>query len=352
MAKKETEFKDSQTAYEWHAVKGDLGGLTEKILSIDPETGDITRLLRFPKGYEGKEVLRHPFWEEIYILEGYLVDVKVNQTYQRGYYACRPPGMIHGPFRSPEGCITFEMRYVDPRVTKDPSIFRFFLKKGTDHVPLEFEVKRMVNGGYVGRNQEEVRRHIEELAKQGIPGPSSTPTLYPVSRRSLTQASSIEVFGEETSGEAEFVLLMENENQIYAGVGSDHTDRKLEMFDIAWSKNICPNVISKELWFFDDVLPHWDEIALRSWVTRGGKRSLYQEARLRSVLSPKELISFVRSRIQGESDHLVIFSGTIGLLEGELIFGEKFEVELEDPVSGDRLSVAYEVVPLNFVKSL
>jgi len=88
---------------------------------------------------------------------------------------------------------------------------------------------------------------------------SSTPTLYPVSRRSLTQASLIEVLGEETSGEAEFVLLMENEKQIYVGVGSDHTDRKLEMFDIAWSKNICPNVISTELWSFENVLPHWDK---------------------------------------------------------------------------------------------
>jgi len=352
MAKKEIEFTDCQTAFEWHAVEGDLGRLTEKILSIDLETGDITRLLRFPEGYEGKEALCHPFWEEIYILEGYLIDGKVKQTYQKGCYACRPPGMIHGPFQAPEGCMTFEMRYVDPRTTRDPSTFRFVLKKGTDRLPLEFQLKRMVNGGYVGRNQEEVRRHIEELAKKGIPGPSSTPTLYPVSRRSLTQASSIEVFGEETSGEAEFVLLMENAKQIYVGVGSDHTDRKLEMFDIAWSKNICPNVISTELWSFENVLPHWDEITLRSWVTRRGKRSLYQEAALRSILPPKELISFVRSRVQGELDHMVIFSGTIGLLEGELIFGEKFEVELEDPVSGDRLSASYEVAPLNFVKSL
>ncbi len=352
MAKKEIEFTDSQTAFEWKAVAGDFGGLTEKILGIDPETGDITRLLRFPKGYEGQEVLRHPFWEEIYILEGYLVDTKANQTYLRGYYACRPAGMIHGPFRVPEGCVTFEMRYVGPELARDPFTFNFVLKKGMDHLPLEFQVKRMVNGGYVGRNQEEVRHHIEELAKKGIPGPSSTPTLYPVSRRSLTQASSIEVFGEETSGEAEFVLLVENEKEIYVGVGSDHTDRKLEQFDIAWSKNICPNVISKKVWSFHDVIPHWDEIILRSWATRDGKRSLYQEAPLRSILPPKELISFVRSKVQGELDHVVIFSGTIGSLKGELIFGEKFEAELEDPVSGDRLSVIYSVVPLNFVKSV
>ncbi len=352
MAKKEIEFTDSQTAFEWNPVAGDSGGMTEKILSIDPETGDITRLLRFPKGYDGKEVLRHPFWEEIYILEGSLVDIQQHQTYQKGSYACRPPGMIHGPFRAPDGCMTFEMRYVHPDVKGDPFTMGFILKKGKDRLPLEFQVKRMVNGGYVGRNQEEVRHHIEELARKGIPGPSSTPTLYPVSRRTLTQASSIEVFGEETSGEAEFVLLMENEKQVYVGVGSDHTDRKLEKFDIAWSKNICPNLVSKELWPFDDVLPHWDEIMLRSWVTRDGKRSLYQEAPLRSIIPPRELISFVCSRVQGRLDHMVIFSGTIGILKGELIFGEKFEVELEDPRSRDRLSVVYSIIPLNFVKSV
>jgi hypothetical protein len=26
-------------------------------------------------------------------------------------YACRPPGMIHGPYRVPKGCVTLEMRY-------------------------------------------------------------------------------------------------------------------------------------------------------------------------------------------------------------------------------------------------
>jgi len=29
-------------------------------------------------------------------------------------YACRPPGMPHGPWRAPEGCITFEIRYYKP----------------------------------------------------------------------------------------------------------------------------------------------------------------------------------------------------------------------------------------------
>jgi hypothetical protein len=26
-------------------------------------------------------------------------------------YACRPPGMKHGPYRTDEGCVTLEVRY-------------------------------------------------------------------------------------------------------------------------------------------------------------------------------------------------------------------------------------------------
>jgi len=26
-------------------------------------------------------------------------------------YACRPPGMKHGPYRTEEGCMTLEVRY-------------------------------------------------------------------------------------------------------------------------------------------------------------------------------------------------------------------------------------------------
>ena len=29
-------------------------------------------------------------------------------------YSCRPPGMVHGPFASTEGCLVFEVRYTDP----------------------------------------------------------------------------------------------------------------------------------------------------------------------------------------------------------------------------------------------
>ncbi len=33
-------------------------------------------------------------------------------------YACRPPGAVHGPFRSERGCILLEIHYYDPALAK------------------------------------------------------------------------------------------------------------------------------------------------------------------------------------------------------------------------------------------
>ena len=42
-------------------------------------------------------------------------------------------------------------------------------------VPLDFPVRRMVNAGYVGRDQATVRAHIEEMRHLGIPAPTTVP---------------------------------------------------------------------------------------------------------------------------------------------------------------------------------
>lgn len=86
-------------------------GVEEKILSRDVETGDVTRLLRFRAGTETQGTIAHDFWEEVWIIEGELIDLDKHQTFTAGMYACRPPGMLHGPYRVPTGCMTFEIRY-------------------------------------------------------------------------------------------------------------------------------------------------------------------------------------------------------------------------------------------------
>ena len=114
MPKEEREFFDPETL-PWEAVDASSGaageGVVQKMLSRDPETGDCTRLLQFAPGVETHEVITHDFWEEVIILEGELHDKRLNKAFTKGMYACRPPGMPHGPWRAPEGCITFEIRY-------------------------------------------------------------------------------------------------------------------------------------------------------------------------------------------------------------------------------------------------
>jgi ChrR-like protein with cupin domain len=101
----------------WVAVTGSASagaggaGIEEKVLSRDPQTGDVTRLLRFAPGVRTAETIVHDFWEEVFILEGAIVDVGLDRTFTAGMYACRPPGMKHGPYASPEGALLFETRY-------------------------------------------------------------------------------------------------------------------------------------------------------------------------------------------------------------------------------------------------
>jgi hypothetical protein len=111
MAKPEFEFFDPRSLAD--RPVGGIAGLTEKILSHDPATGDYTRVLQFAPGTDTSPmgVQQHDFWEEVWILEGELVDLGKGQTFTSGMYACRPPGMVHGPYRVPRGCTTLELRY-------------------------------------------------------------------------------------------------------------------------------------------------------------------------------------------------------------------------------------------------
>jgi hypothetical protein len=211
-----------------------------------------------------------------------------------------------------------------------------------------FEFTRMVNAGYVGRNQDEVRRHIEELAAKGIPGPKKTPTLYPVITRALLTDPFVEVYGDKTSGEIEYVLLVENEDKVLVSLGSDHTDRHLEETDIPRAKQICPNIMSKQVWPLSDVEDHWDDLIIRSRAVSGGKEIPYQEGRLGLLMSPRELMAFIKSEI-GPLDNTVIFSGTLGMLTGDFVCGERFLGELVDGQLNRRLALEYDVCKHDYV---
>lgn len=120
MAKPELEICDPITLGQWRQVEGGEPGIMELILAHDPETGNYSRLLNFPPGTVTKGVLNHDFCEEIYVVEGYLMDQTKKLTMKAGWYGCRPVGMLHGPYEIPLGCITMEIRYQDPNQPLNP----------------------------------------------------------------------------------------------------------------------------------------------------------------------------------------------------------------------------------------
>ena len=112
MPKPEHEFFDVEKI-PYTACAGNVPTLTERVLARDDASGTATRILHFEPGTDttpnGVQV--HDFWEEVYVVSGSLIDLERGETFTAGMYACRPPGMRHGPWRSDDGCTTFEVRY-------------------------------------------------------------------------------------------------------------------------------------------------------------------------------------------------------------------------------------------------
>lgn len=112
MPKPELEFF-TPSGLPWRPAPGRAGGLHEQVIAEDAEAGVMTRFLRFEPGCDTSPngILEHDFWEEICIISGSVVDLRLGLEFTAGMVACRPPGMPHGPWRSERGCLMFEVRY-------------------------------------------------------------------------------------------------------------------------------------------------------------------------------------------------------------------------------------------------
>lgn len=210
-------------------------------------------------------------------------------------------------------------------------------------------VSRLVNCGWTGRDEAEVHKHIKELEQEGVTAPDEFPVVYPKPYHLITTRTKFEVLSESTSGEAEFVLFL-GEDETYVGVGSDHTDRELERTDIVVSKTVCPNVVGDSVWPLSEVIDHWDELRLRSWTGPRDDRRLYQDARLSAILPPGDLVDIVEDATEEPSTGTALFSGSVGTETEELVYSETFTVELFDPVLDRLLSVLYEARPIDWVE--
>ena len=67
-------------------------------------------------GTKTPEEQAHPYWEEIYMLEGEMIThegTDGEKTVGPNCYAARKPGVMHGPVRSETGCLMNDFCWYD-----------------------------------------------------------------------------------------------------------------------------------------------------------------------------------------------------------------------------------------------
>lgn len=205
------------------------------------------------------------------------------------------------------------------------------------------EIKDLIIAGWTGRDVTALNHHIEELKAIGVQPPSRVPIYYRASAQMLTQADRIQVLGDDSSGEVEPVLIGAD-NRLWVTVGADHTDRKVESYGIAISKQMCAKPIGRTAWRFEEVEPHWDRLMLRSFIQEDGRKVLYQEGTLAKIRDPRELIFGWKDEKRLPMG-AVMFCGTMPAI-GAIRPSPRFEMELDDPVLGRKISHAYEIEAL------
>lgn len=205
-------------------------------------------------------------------------------------------------------------------------------------------ISQAVIAGWTGRDREAMEKHIVELEALGVARPAATPMYYRVGASRVTLADRIEVCGNDSSGEVEFLMLM-LDGKLWVGVGSDHTDRKLETIGVAISKQLCDKPMSNALWAYEDVAAHWDRLVLRSFIIEGGERKRYQEGTVATMQHPQVLIAGWSDGDGQLAEGTVMFCGTLAA-QGGIRSASRFEYELEDPVLGRILRGGYDIVSL------
>lgn len=209
---------------------------------------------------------------------------------------------------------------------------------GADSFSLDPTVHVIV-AGYTGRDEAQVRHHIDELAAIGVSPPPQVPMVYQMPTELLTTAATLTVAGDNTSGEVEPTYIR-HAGEWYLGVGSDHTDRTLETVDIGESKRACPKPIGTQVVPITD-WASFDYDACQAASTVDG--TTYQRGSLAGLRRPEQLLGTLIDRDDRLADgDLVIFGGTLPLIDGKFVPGANWTLAITLP-DGTELTHSYTV---------
>ncbi len=213
-----------------------------------------------------------------------------------------------------------------------------------DHAgaPMRFLARRLLAGGYTGRDPAAVEEHIAELALLGVPRPAHVPWIFVANPQALQVDGTVYAYDGTSSGEAEYVLLIDRDD-VFVCIGSDHTDRGLESLSIEKSKQIYPKILSRQIWRLDDLLPRWDDLRLRSRVGEGDGLEDYQDGTLSQLIRPERLLELIGP---DPGAGTVVFSGTLPVLGGNVRPAPRFEAELFDTDGSPLANLGYDITVL------
>ena len=219
--------------------------------------------------------------------------------------------------------------------------------------PVDIPIGNAIVAGWTARDRAAVDHHIAELAELGVKPPSEVPLFYRISAPLLTQDTRIQVLGTSSSGEVEPVLIA-NDTRLFLGLGSDHTDRALEAYSVAMSKQVCAKPLAPALWRYDDLRDHLDRIELRSWIRDDPDAEwvLYQEGTLEKIRPLPDLIE--ASSFAAGAERLqpgtAIMCGTFGVISGGVRRARHFRMQMRDPVLDRTIEHGYEAEALSVVE--
>jgi hypothetical protein len=203
----------------------------------------------------------------------------------------------------------------------------------------------LVIAGWTGRDEKAIMHHIEELQAIGVPRPSTVPLYYRASAQQLTQDQTLEMLGEQSSGEAEPVLF-KAQGEWWLSVGSDHTDRQVETYSVAVSKQMCAKPVARTAWRWRDVLAHQDQIELGSEIFENGQWVAYQKGTLAKI-RPLESLRDGHWMANHVADGCFMFCGTFAAIANDqgmtIRPAQRTRVWLRDPVLNLQQSHEYAV---------
>ena len=228
-------------------------------------------------------------------------------------------------------------------------VLRFHRFSNLSPNAFDFTPRNLVVAGWTGRDRAALEHHVRELDALGVKRPSSMPVYYRIAAGNITQDSHLQVLGPDTSGEVEPVLFSMRDG-LWLGVGSDHTDRKMETMSVALSKQGCDKIVGPHVWDCREIAAHWDQLLLRSWIieTPGATPTLYQEGSFALIRAPSDLIEGYAGTNALEVG-TVMFCGTFPAIGG-IRPAQHFIGEIEDPVLKRTLRFGYDIEMLPIVE--